>query len=67
MLHIVWLKRDLRLNDHAPLAFAASRGPLLMLYVVEPEVFEAPDFAPQHWASFVNPCLSCEIICNHIG
>lgn len=49
MLHIVWLKRDLRLNDHAPLAFAASRGPLLMLYVVEPEVFEAADFAPQHW------------------
>ena len=49
MLHIVWLKRDLRLNDHAPLAFAASRGPLLLLYVVEPEVFEAADFAPQHW------------------
>ena len=28
-LGVVWLKRDLRLFDHAPLVSAALRGPLL--------------------------------------
>jgi deoxyribodipyrimidine photo-lyase len=49
MLHIVWFKRDLRLSDHAPLAFAAARGSVLPLYVIEPDVFNAADFAHQHW------------------
>ncbi len=49
MLHIVWFKRDLRLSDHAPLAHAAARGPVLPLYVIEPDVFHADDFAHQHW------------------
>jgi deoxyribodipyrimidine photo-lyase len=49
MLHIVWFKRDLRLSDHAPLAYAAARGMVLPVYVIEPEVCEASDFAHQHW------------------
>ncbi len=46
---LVWLKRDLRLHDHAPLREAARRGPLVALYVVEPEVVRAPDFDAQHY------------------
>ncbi|MCA2999597.1 MAG: deoxyribodipyrimidine photo-lyase [Rhodocyclaceae bacterium] len=46
---VVWFKRDLRVSDHAPLAAAALRGPVLPIYVIEPEVFAAPDFAHQHW------------------
>ncbi len=49
MLHIVWFKRDLRIADHAPLAHAAARGSVLPLYVIEPEIFHAADFAHQHW------------------
>ena len=49
MLHIVWFKRDLRVADHAPLAHAAAHGSVLPLYVIEPEVFQAADFAQQHW------------------
>jgi deoxyribodipyrimidine photo-lyase len=45
---VVWLKRDLRLADHAPLAEAARRGPVLLLYVFQPRVYQAPDFARQH-------------------
>jgi len=48
-LSVVWFKRDLRLHDHAPLAMAAARGPLLCLYVVEPSVWQQPDAALQHW------------------
>ena len=36
-LQIVWFKRDLRTVDHRPLVEAAARGPLMPLFVVEPE------------------------------
>jgi deoxyribodipyrimidine photo-lyase len=41
---LVWFKRDLRVQDHAPLHAAAARGSVLPLYVIEPE-----DVAPRHW------------------
>lgn len=48
-LQVVWFKRDLRVRDHAPLARAARRGPVLPLYVAEPSVAGAPDYSPRHW------------------
>lgn len=36
-LRVIWLKRDLRLRDHAPLAEAMRmEGPHLLLYCFEP-------------------------------
>ncbi|WP_022834929.1 FAD-binding domain-containing protein [Salisaeta longa] len=49
-LQVVWLKRDLRVTDHRPLCEAAGRGPVLPLYIVEPQVVNAPDFSARHWA-----------------
>ena len=45
---VVWLKRDLRIDDHAPFAAAAdacvARGAtMIALYIFEPEVWRAPD------------------------
>jgi deoxyribodipyrimidine photo-lyase len=45
---IVWLKRDLRLEDHAALAAAIARGPVIGLYVFEPSLLAAPDTDPSH-------------------
>ncbi len=45
----VWFKRDLRVSDHAPLVHAASAGPVLPLYIIEPDVIQAPDFDALHW------------------
>lgn len=45
----IWFKRDLRVSDHEPLAEAASAGPVLPVYLVEPEVIHAPDFDAMHW------------------
>jgi deoxyribodipyrimidine photo-lyase len=42
-VQIVWFKRDLRVTDHAPLAEAAGRGPVLPLHVVEPRCWHEPD------------------------
>ncbi len=46
---VVWFKRDLRVTDHAPLHAAAARGPVLCLYVIEPELWRQPDTAMQHY------------------
>jgi deoxyribodipyrimidine photo-lyase len=52
---LVWLKRDLRLHDHPPLASAASAGEALSIFVTEPAWTQSPEFSPRQahfaWAS----------------
>jgi deoxyribodipyrimidine photo-lyase len=42
-LNVVWFKRDLRIEDHAPLSQAAGLGRVLPLYIVEPGLWQQPD------------------------
>jgi deoxyribodipyrimidine photo-lyase len=56
VLQVVWFKKDLRVNDHAPLSQAALKGPVLALYCHEPSLITAPDCAVQHTA-FALECL----------
>ena len=54
---IVWLKRDLRFADHAPLYSAAKTGAaVVILYVVEPDYWNLPDVSRRHW-HFIHDCL----------
>ncbi len=48
-VHVVWFKRDLRVADHAPLIEAARRGPVLPLYVAEPQLWAQPDASARQW------------------
>ncbi len=56
-LHIVWFKRDLRVEDHRPLAAAAEAGPVLPLLVAEPGWWGQETMAGRHW-DFVAECLA---------
>ena len=56
-VQVVWFKRDLRVIDHHPLAAASRRGPVVCLYVYEPEVIGAEDFDPAHLI-FINQALA---------
>jgi len=56
-LNIVWFKRDLRVQDNAPLFEAAKRGHVLPLYVIEPEYWQEPDTSKRQW-EFIAECLS---------
>lgn len=48
-LNIVWLKRDLRTQDHAPLLHAEHQGERYMpIYIFEPSVLRYPDSALRH-------------------
>ena len=53
---LVWFKRDLRVADHSPLVAAARRGPVLCLYIYEPDIMAAEDFARRHLL-FINDSL----------
>lgn len=46
-LHIVWLRRDLRLSDHPALWQAAQEGWVLPLYILDPE--ESSGAAERWW------------------
>lgn len=48
-IQLVWLKRDLRLADHAPLAQAAKNGPLLALAVIESDYWSLPESSCRHY------------------
>lgn len=64
MLQVVWFKRDLRIVDHTPLAEAARRGPVLPLYVAEPDYWGLPDTSGRQWA-FIRESL--EDLRAHLG
>ncbi len=49
-LNIVWFKHDLRIVDHRPLALALETGPVLPLYIVEPQLWAQPDVSGRQWA-----------------
>ena len=55
-VQIVWFKKDLRVRDHAPLWEAARRGPVLPLFISEPEQLQHPEFDGHH-LSYLNACL----------
>ena len=54
---LIWFKRDLRVNDHAPLHEATKRGPCLCLYVYEPELLTSEEFDSSHLV-FINESLA---------
>lgn len=47
---VVWLKRDLRLEDHAAFFYAKkSKLPIIALYCFEPLLANYSDWDPRHW------------------
>lgn len=47
--NLVWYKRDLRLQDHAPLCAAVQAGDVIPIYIIEPELWKQPDSSRRHW------------------
>jgi len=48
-INIVWLKRDIRSQDHEPLLKAECAGiPYIIIYMFEPSIIEYPDTSLRH-------------------
>lgn len=49
-LNLVWLKRDLRLHDHQPIAEAIKQpGKVMLIYFFEPDLLKDPHYDERHW------------------
>ena len=49
IVQLVWLKRDLRTQDHAPLAEAEASGlPYRVIFIFEPILMDHPDCSERH-------------------
>jgi len=49
-IHLVWLKRDLRLEDHPPLRLALqSKRRVLLVYIFEEILQNDPHYSPRHF------------------
>ena len=49
-MNVFWFKRDLRLRDNPALTKAIDQGQaLLLLYVFEPSLMNAPQYDTRHW------------------
>ncbi|MEE4210352.1 MAG: FAD-binding domain-containing protein [Parvularcula sp.] len=57
-LQVVWLKRDLRVDDHKTLATAAQAGPVLPLLVVEPDYWQLSDTNGRQYLWWLS-CAAC--------
>jgi len=56
-MNIVWFKRDLRIEDNAAFTEASKLGPILPLYILEPELWRQPDMSYRHYA-FLQECIA---------
>jgi deoxyribodipyrimidine photo-lyase len=54
---LVWFKRDLRLQDHAPLVAALAHADSSALFVIEPQWLQSPECDAQH-IDFALTCLA---------
>ncbi len=57
-MQVVWFKRDLRVHDHSALSQAAAAGPVMPLYILEPELWKQPDLSARHYAFCDQACQS---------
>lgn len=47
--NVVWFKKDLRINDHAPFFEGCLVGPVLPIYIIEPDFYALSDSSSRHW------------------
>ena len=55
-VQVVWFKKDFRLFDHCCLVSAANKGPVLPLYVVEPDYWKLSDTSYRQYL-FLKGCV----------
>ena len=66
-INLVWLKRDLRTQDHAPLQAAEHAGlPYLIVFLFEPSLLQSPDTDVRHLQFQYNSVLAMDKTLNKV-
>lgn len=67
MVNVVWFKRDLRIVDNHALVQAAKVGPVLALYIFEPDLWAEDDMSYRHYIFLNESLLELEESLKSIG
>ncbi len=67
MVQLVWFKRDLRTADHRPLVEAAASGPVIALYVAEPEYWAQPDTSRRQYLAVASALAELSLRLEQLG
>ena len=59
-MHVVWLKRDLRIQDHGPLFTASLTEQVMVVYIFEPNRMVQPDYGANHHAFIIDSVLELQ-------
>jgi deoxyribodipyrimidine photo-lyase len=57
---VVWFKRDLRISDHQALSAAMREGPIIPLYVVEPDYWTNDFTSGRQWSFLKDSLLTLD-------
>lgn len=63
----LWFKRDLRVHDNAALQAAVKKGPVIAVYMLEPDILRAPDFDAIHWGFITDSLRDLQQNLNQLG
>ncbi|MBT4909982.1 MAG: deoxyribodipyrimidine photolyase, partial [Alphaproteobacteria bacterium] len=55
-MNIIWFKRDLRIWDNEAFTNACEKGPIIPIYIIEPELWLQNDLSYRHY-QFLMECL----------
>jgi len=55
-MNIIWFKRDLRIWDNEAFTNACEKGPIIPIYIIEPELWSQNDLSYRHY-QFLMECL----------
>ena len=55
-INLVWFKKDLRTYDNEALTEGLKAGPVVPIFVIEPNLWKLPDHSSRQW-EFVRECL----------
>lgn len=64
---VVWFKRDLRVTDHEALVSAVKEGPIIPLYVFEPEYWTNHYASGRQWLFLKDSLLSLDLQLSQMG
>ncbi len=66
-MQILWFKRDLRVQDNAALSKASELGPLIPLYILEPELWKQPDLSFRQYHFLINSLKELDQDLSNLG
>mgnify|MGYP005848955027 CR=1 FL=1 len=66
-MNIVWFKRDLRVEDHEALTQALEYGPVLPVYILEPELWRQSDMSYRHYMFLQESIIELDQALSELG